>query len=145
MTKGRWCIFIPAFSRFGWDNSKATVLNGFPGNPSEIKLCLLTVIICLGIHTLHCLPSIPCLTSPRCYCVFWNHFQNKLLALESLTQDLLLIEHKIRKYIPKVQAAEKHSVFMLFSNRTDFRTGRSMETKKIGLAIFVDINYLCFL
>lgn len=64
---------------------------------------------------------------------------------QSYMIDLLLIEHKLRKYIPKAQAAEKHSVFMLFSNRTDFRTGRSMETKKIGLGIFVDINYLCFL
>lgn len=71
----------------GGNNSDRVLCTGSPSHPAGP-----TVITSLE-HGFH-LPAFPCLVClPSTYCIFWDH-PNKVLAVGSLSQDLLPQKHK---------------------------------------------------
>lgn len=129
MTEGSWCIYNTwVFSDFEWANSEATVLNGFPGIPVRLSS------VCSQWNFLGNSPFIAFLpfpvSLPQIPTVFWNHFLNTLFALEYLSQDLILVEHKLRKVSQSIgwRDTQVEGVLCPIVSRTHCRKGRRKET-----------------
>lgn len=100
----------------GGDNSDRVLCTGSPSHPAGP-----TVITSLE-HGFH-LPAFPCLVRlPGTYCIFWDH-PNKVLAVGSLSQDLLPQEHKaLRRLFRQKILVSSH--FYLCCHRSGHRHSR---------------------